>query len=101
MLLPPEPKNPIPHDYVPSPLGHGETMCRYCKGTNRENAIISPNHCDARPPATVKPTDAELLAEAETAMRDFCDKVDRGEARSKRSYAAFMAVLEKIDGAKA
>jgi hypothetical protein len=38
----------IPHEYGPSLVGHGEAQCIYCLGTNRENAIISPNHCEAR-----------------------------------------------------
>lgn len=38
----------VPHKYGPSNVGHGETQCVYCYGTNRENAIISPNHCNAR-----------------------------------------------------
>lgn len=38
-----------------------------------------------------------VLRAAGVAMRDFVDKVDRGEARSKRSYAAFKAVLDGGD----
>lgn len=38
-----------PHDWVPSPYGHGEWACTYCKATNREIAIIGdPNHCPDR-----------------------------------------------------
>lgn len=37
----------------------------------------------------------ELLAEALDAMQDFCDKVDRGEARSRRTYARFKDILKK------
>ncbi len=100
MALYPTPDNPVPHDYVASTVGHGEAQCRYCHGTNRENAVISPNHCTARPANTVAPSDADLLAQAEAAMRNFCAKVDSGEARSKRSYAAFAAVIEQIDARK-
>jgi hypothetical protein len=35
----------VPHEYGPSRVGHGEAQCKWCLGTNRENAIISPNHC--------------------------------------------------------
>lgn len=37
----------IPHDWIASTLGHGETMCRVCKVTNREAAVIGiANHCE-------------------------------------------------------
>lgn len=49
-------------------------------------------------PWQARPETAVLLADAEKAMADFCAKVDRGEARSKRSYALFSAVLERIYG---
>lgn len=36
----------FPHKWVPSPYGHGEWVCVYCKATNREIAAIGdPNHC--------------------------------------------------------
>ncbi len=38
----------VPHEYGPSKVGHGEAQCKWCFGTNRENAIIAPNHCDSR-----------------------------------------------------
>lgn len=31
---------PRQHDWVKSTLGHGETMCSVCKGTNRELAVL-------------------------------------------------------------
>lgn len=38
-----------PHHWQPSPYGHGEWACAYCKATNREIAVIGdPNHCPAR-----------------------------------------------------
>lgn len=33
------------HDWVPSMLGHGETMCRNCLVTNREAAVLGMNEC--------------------------------------------------------
>ena len=39
---------PCPHEYGPSRVGHGEAQCKWCLGTNRENAIIEPNDCYAR-----------------------------------------------------
>lgn len=39
----------------------------------------------------------ELLLQAEEGMRDFCSKVDRGEARSTKSYAKFADTLQAID----
>lgn len=37
---------------------------------------------------------AELIQHMLNDMQDFIDKVDRGEARSKRSYAAFKRCIE-------
>lgn len=40
------------HDWIPSTLGHGETMCRRCFITNREAAALGlTNSCDVPPPA--------------------------------------------------
>lgn len=33
------------HDWVPSRLGHGETMCRVCYITNREAAVLGEHQC--------------------------------------------------------
>jgi len=30
----------LPHSWVPSTLGHGEVMCKYCHMTNREAAAL-------------------------------------------------------------
>lgn len=38
------------HDWIPSALGHGETMCRRCFVTNREAAAIGMTECEAPPP---------------------------------------------------
>ena len=38
----------IPHEYGPSTVGHGEAQCIWCLGTNRENAVLDPNHCAER-----------------------------------------------------
>lgn len=40
-----------PHDWIPSTLGHGETMCRRCFATNREAAVLGMVTCDAPEPA--------------------------------------------------
>jgi hypothetical protein len=38
------------HDWVPSTLGHGETMCRRCAITNREAAALGClNYCEPPP----------------------------------------------------
>lgn len=39
------------HDWVPSRLGHGETMCARCFVTNREAAVLGMNDCTAPPPS--------------------------------------------------
>lgn len=31
---------PMSHDWIPSTLGHGETVCRRCFMTNREAAAL-------------------------------------------------------------
>lgn len=33
------------HDWKPSTLGHGETMCARCKITNREAAVLGELQC--------------------------------------------------------
>jgi hypothetical protein len=38
------------HDWIPSTLGHGETMCRRCFITNREAAAIGEHECSVSPP---------------------------------------------------
>lgn len=42
---------------------------------------------------------ARPLVIARAAMQEFVDKVDRGEARSRRSYGSFKAALAEIDRA--
>src|SRR5580693_8263066 len=43
--------NDMQHDWVPSTLGHGETMCSRCFVTNREAAVLGcANVCDVPPP---------------------------------------------------
>lgn len=40
-----------PHDWVPSKLGHGESMCRKCMITNREAAALGRmNTCSVEAP---------------------------------------------------
>lgn len=36
------------HDWVPSTLGHGETMCTRCSATNREAAAVGWTTCPGR-----------------------------------------------------
>ena len=39
------------HDWIPSTLGHGDTMCRRCWVTNLEAAVLGcMDHCDVPPP---------------------------------------------------
>lgn len=44
----------------------------------------------------IEAIEAGVIDQAVEAMRDFCAKVDAGEARSTRSYAKFAAVLEQM-----
>ena len=50
-----------PHKWVKSTLGHGEQMCEYCKGTNRELAVLGElDHCTAAPPEGIAARDAVI-----------------------------------------
>lgn len=42
---------------------------------------------------------AKPLVVARAAMQEFVDRMDRGEVRSKRSYATFKAALAEIEAA--
>ncbi|MBG6209761.1 hypothetical protein IWQ49_004436 [Labrenzia sp. EL_126] len=38
------------HEWVPSTLGHGESMCKHCFITNREAAVLGKlNDCSKAP----------------------------------------------------
>lgn len=48
--------------------------------------------------------DARLIAEAPVMyglLKEFVDRVERGEVRSKKTYAKFKEVLSRIEGAQA
>lgn len=46
----PDKPAPFQHAWVPSTLGHGETMCSRCKITNREAAVLGLlNECEVPP----------------------------------------------------
>jgi Lar family restriction alleviation protein len=48
------------HVWEPSTLGHGETVCRNCKITNREAAVLGElNECNALTPPVPVTTDAD------------------------------------------
>jgi hypothetical protein len=52
-------------------------------------------------PQNVNNADAHLIAAAPDmyeAMQEFCDRVDRGEVRSKYTYGKFKEVLRKARG---
>jgi hypothetical protein len=38
---------------------------------------------------------ADRIEQLEAALREFCDRVDRGEVRSVKTYAKFKALLEE------
>lgn len=53
------------HDWIPSTLGHGDTMCRRCFVTNLEAAAIGITECDPPLPKaanenTTTPTQDEI-----------------------------------------
>lgn len=74
----------VPHEYGPSTVGHGEAQCLWCKGTNRENAILDPNHCNiraARDPkyAGLETHDGQWLADLPPEL----DEAGKNEMREK------------------
>lgn len=59
-----------PHSFIPSNLGHGETMCQYCFGTNRELAALGRlDHCEKAPPAS----GADAVQELKVALANMTD----------------------------
>lgn len=102
-LLGPPPVVEVPHEYGPSRVGHGEAQCKWCQGTNRENAVISPNHCDAR--ALRDPAYAPREVEKLTSQYDACASCPRPGACCQafplnielpQSYAAAQEEWERI-----
>lgn len=70
----------VPHEYGPSRVGHGEAQCIHCLGTNRENAVISPNHCEVRAKSILAEqtlTITPLEGDAVGAMLNCLEPVDR------------------------
>jgi hypothetical protein len=56
------------HEWVPSRLGHGESMCKNCLITNREAAVLGTlNTCTA---LEQKPTHARDGIEAQRGLND-------------------------------
>lgn len=55
------------HDWVPSTLGHGETMCSRCLVTNREAAAIRMFECEPSPP---KAANANVQAQIDDHLYD-------------------------------
>lgn len=49
------------HNWVPSTLGHGETMCTKCWATNREAAVLGMIYCDKPDPLPKPANDKEEL----------------------------------------
>lgn len=49
------------HNWKPSTLGHGESVCVFCHGTNREIAVIGDmNVCPKAPGAKFDPTEEDI-----------------------------------------
>lgn len=72
------------------PLGCGS----YCYATHEENEAAKQKDWEA----VAREIDAQTGIPALVAsVREFCAKVDRGEARSVRTYNAFSAWLENND----
>lgn len=63
-----------PHDWIPSTLGHGETMCSRCRVTNREAAALGiANECDVPPPNPVTANDNRQWTQDEIDQEVFRD----------------------------
>jgi hypothetical protein len=89
----------VPHEYGPSRVGHGEAQCKWCHGTNRENAIIAPNHCEARAQAQpAAPSSNEYLRTALEHVRASA-QTGTSDAGVVISFAAFQAVREALETA--
>jgi len=59
------------------------------------------NVMNHRIPYMEKKANAHLISAAPDmyeAMKEFCDRCDKGEVRSKRTYAKFMEILKKARG---
>lgn len=48
---------PRNHYWVPSTLGHGDSMCQYCSITNREAAVLNSYTCEKAPPSVPVPAE--------------------------------------------
>lgn len=88
-----------PHKWVRSNLGHGEQMCEYCKGTNRELAVLGMlNHCD-KAPATeaevdTKALDPKALETAHAAARAAYESWDEAMTKVGFTIPAIVPVAE-------
>lgn len=69
------------HDWIPSTLGHGETMCRRCFVTNREAAAIGMTECEVPPPQPANENKPEReWTQDEIDEEMFCDDEDGDDA---------------------
>jgi hypothetical protein len=63
--------------------------------------LQNPCYVSCLGPDELPPTYEELkaeVAELKLAMQEFCDRVDRGEARSRKTYARFKELLKTKEG---
>lgn len=61
------------HDWIPSTLGHGETMCRRCFVTNLEAAALGiMNACDVAPPPPTAASQIPAISVASIIIGVFC-----------------------------
>lgn len=89
------------HAWIPSTLGHGETMCRRCFVTNREAAAVGMTECDVPEPAPASSNDNEpqvaqfsqeqiddeMLDDDEAAGSEDCGRWDNGRLSLQCSKA--------------
>lgn len=80
----------VPHEYSTSKVGHGDAQCIWCLGTNRENAIIAPNHCEER--ARRDPTYAGLEKRDGSWLAELPPELDEAGKHAMREKAASKAI---------
>jgi hypothetical protein len=88
----------IPHEYGPRRGGHGEGQCLHCLGTNRENAIISPNHCEVRAAKLAKETPSSNLRSLKARVDgSLTDKRRMSVTLSREEWTALRAAARPVE----
>lgn len=76
------------HKWVKSNLGHGETMCEYCRITNREAAVLGELNACSKAPASP----SKRVERLETALKPFSDYAGELFARNWNASVVVLAL---------